>query len=206
QATGGIATWAWERLTNRTDAWGGYYPEYKIVKRTTRPAKARRGSEQLTVSHLVRHFLGRSVNDLVGLHSTSPDNTSRWGALDIDQHAPDDAPPEQVERVQAANWAAALAWYADLCGLGLRPLLMDSTGRGGFHLWVLFRWPQPTPEVYRFLQLLVVDYAEHELAAPPETFPKQRNLTGIKYGNWLRLPGRHPTRPHWSRVWGGERW
>jgi hypothetical protein len=26
------------------------------------------------------------------------------------------------------------------------------------------------------------------------------------YGSWLRLPGRHHTRSHWTKVWGRDRW
>src|SRR5262249_23271936 len=25
-------------------------------------------------------------------------------------------------------------------------------------------------------------------------------------GNWIRLPGRHYKRPHWTQIWNGERW
>src|SRR5262249_48951938 len=52
----------------------------------------------------------------------------------------------------------------------------------------------------------IADYATYGLTAPPETFPKQPRIRPGKYGNWLRLPGRHHTRDHWSRVWDGERW
>ena len=40
-----------------------------------------------------------------------------------------------------------------------------------------------------------------------EQFPKQSVLTEhVRYGNWLRLPGRHHTRDHWARAWDGSRW
>jgi hypothetical protein len=78
-----------------------------------------------------RHFRATVPEHLVGAHSTSPANTSLWGALDIDQHGETSAPAE-------VNWAAALAWYERLCLLDFDPLLIDSNGAGGFHLWVLF--------------------------------------------------------------------
>jgi hypothetical protein len=136
---------------------------------------------------------------LVGLHSTSPDNTSRWGALDIDAHDGGTANPR-------ANWAAALAWYGRLRDLGFTPLLTDSNGRGGFHLDAIFATPVPTPRVFAFLQWLIADHRRHGLAVAPETFPKQPAIKPGGYGNWLRLPGRHHTRDHWSRVWDGRAW
>src|SRR5262249_47165868 len=36
--------------------------------------------------------------------------------------------------------------------------------------------------------------------------PKQPCIPPGRYGNWLRLPGRHHTRSHWSRIWDGGRW
>src|SRR5262249_17961848 len=40
----------------------------------------------------------------------------------------------------------------------------------------------------------------------PETFPKQPKVSSGRFGNWLRLPGHHHSRDHWSRVWDGYRW
>src|SRR5262249_29574180 len=45
---------------------------------------------------------------------------------------------------------------------------------------------------------------KYALPNPPETFPKQPRIEC--YGNWLRVPGRHHTRDHWSKVWNGNRW
>jgi hypothetical protein len=45
----------------------------------------------------------------------------------------------------------------------------------------------------------------------PETFPKQPVLRPLRdgspgFGNWLRLPGKHHSHDHWSRVWDGRAW
>ena len=40
----------------------------------------------------------------------------------------------------------------------------------------------------------------------PETFPKKGALSGDKLGSWLRLPGLHHTRPHFTKVWSGDPW
>jgi hypothetical protein len=56
------------------------------------------------------------------------------------------------------------------------------------------------------MQWLVRDHRKYGLTAPPETFPKQPNILPGQYGNWLRIPGRHHSREHWSRVWNGSQW
>jgi hypothetical protein len=63
-----------------------------------------------------------------------------------------------------------------------------------------------TPRLYAWLQRLTDDYRALGLTARPETFPKQERIPPGKFGNWLRLPGRHHTRDHWSRVWKGREW
>jgi hypothetical protein len=196
-----LADWAllW---VNRTDVWGGYYRTDggKTVNRTTRPKVSERGKVLLGEKHLRRHFRGERTEELVGLHSTGLENTSRWGAVEYDRHSDADPPPEVIQ-------AAALILYARLEALGLHPLLYSSDGMGGLHLRTLFTRAVPTPLLYAWLQGLVNDYASLGLFARPETFPKQPQVTQeAPCGNWLRLPGRHHTRPHWSRVWDGRSW
>jgi hypothetical protein len=70
----------------------------------------------------------------------------------------------------------------------------------------LFAGPVPTPRVYPFLRWLVHDARKFGSSATPETFPKQPSIQPGRYGNWLRLPGRHHSRDHWSRVWDGRQW
>src|SRR5262249_45342709 len=66
--------------------------------------------------------------------------------------------------------------------------------------------PAPTARVFWFLRHLTRDFARRGLPKHPETFPKQSAVPLGKFGNWLRLPGRHHTREHWSRVWDGGCW
>jgi hypothetical protein len=196
-----LARWAWDRLVNRIDVWGAYWPLDRRQQGNswTAPARHHRGQRLLTPDTLARHFRGRRVEHVIGLHSTGPENTSRWGAVDIDKHAGGRADP-------VTNLRAALAWYARLLDLGLVPLLTGSNGAGGYHLRCLFSEAAPTPLVYALLHWLIADYASHGLAAPPETFPKQPRIKSGGYGNWLRLPGRHHTCDYWSEVWDGARW
>jgi hypothetical protein len=227
-----LAAWVEARLVNRRDVWGGYRAvadrgrsytgrdgqRRELGRSYTGPAAAAdRGKAKLTASRIAQHFkIGRcylsrsgepwlwgqtrAQSRVIGLHAASPENTSLWGAVDIDHHGDDNAPTD-------TNWRAALAWYEKLCRLGFRPLLVDSNGCGGFHLWVLFNQAIPTCRVYAFLGWLVADHAEHGMGAPPECFPKRPFLDErVRYGSWLRVPGLHHTRPHWSRIWDGRRW
>jgi hypothetical protein len=208
-----LARWTWP-FVNRVDVWGGYRPlhergrEYtnaagevkKLGAPTTRPAPSRRGQILLTEEILTRHYASGRLQDIVGLHTTSPDNTSRWGLGDIDRHGEGSTAPE-------VNQAAALGWYAKLVRLGFAPLLTESNGQGGYHLRPLFCEPVPTGRVFWFMRWLVADHWRYGLANPPETFPKQPRISGKNsYGNWCRLPGRHHTREHWPRVWNGSVW
>jgi hypothetical protein len=199
-----LAEWAWS-LVNRTDVWGGYYAARDEcdgswhTEQTTHPRRADRGRVLLAPRVLVRHFSARCTDDVVGLHSTSTSNTSRWVAPDIDRHGDHSPSP-------AVTLAAALGWYGRLRRRGFRPLLEDSNGAGGFHLWTIFSTPIPTALAYAFVRWLVGDYATHGMTAAPECFPKQPAVALGHFGNWLRLPGRHHTRPHWSKVWNGSRW
>jgi hypothetical protein len=202
-----LALWARRRLVNRTDAWGAYRPpeewgkEYrrrdgstgKLGRTTTRKGRHTR-------CLLVNHFRATGRADVIGLHSTGEDSTSLWGALDIDRHGP-------TGNAADANLRAALAWHDRLAAAGFRPLLTDSNGAGGYHLRILLAGPAPTPRLYAFLQRLVADHRRHGMTAPPEAFPKQARLDQrTRFGNWLRVPGRHHTHEHWSRVWDGARW
>jgi hypothetical protein len=201
-----LALWAQARLVNRLDAWGAYTPPERrgreYVRRDGTTAKVPvnyTAKGRLTPGLLARHFRGARHEHIIGLHTTSPDNSCRWGAVDIDRHGDSGNDP-------AANLAAAVAWHDRLRGLGLSPLLSDSNGAGGFHLLTVFREPVPTARVFALMRWLVADYSAHGLTAPPECFPKQPHLPPGGYGNWLRLPGRHHTREHWSAVWDGARW
>jgi hypothetical protein len=198
-----LAHWAWTRLVNRVDAWGGYWREQMLegarTHPTTRPHPRDRGNVRLSVQVLCNHFAADETRCVIGLHTTSPENTSRWGAVEVDWHGETSTPPE-------VNFATVFHWYARLVDCGFRPLLTESNGQGGYHLRVLFSEPAPTQTVHRFLAWLIADHAKVGLPVVPEIFPKQPKIRPGGFGNWLRLPGRHHTREHWSRVWNGARW
>jgi hypothetical protein len=55
-------------------------------KALTLPKKSMRGQDMVTLEKLARHFSSTRRNHLIGLRTTSPENTCRWFAIDIDLH------------------------------------------------------------------------------------------------------------------------
>jgi AAA domain/Primase C terminal 2 (PriCT-2) len=196
-----LAAWTAEKLVNRVDVYG----RYKSLGKRKNPKDNALTARDLTLEVIERHYRGQDHGDIIGLHSTaanegeSPEFSCRSGALDIDRHSEEDDP--------VANGRAALAWYDVLVTLGFRPLLTDSNGWGGYQLRAIFDAPTPADEVHRFMKWLCSDHLLRGLETEPETYPKQPHLgKGKGCGNWLRLPGRHHTREHYSRVWNGRVW
>jgi hypothetical protein len=184
-----LARWAWQHLVNRSDVWGHY-----------RDSKSDPFVDKSPLSSLVleRHFRGERVSDLIGLHTTSPENTSRWLALDVDQHGSNDA-------IASSNELAMKILFGELSSAGCDALLSDSDGRGSFHLLVVLDKPTPTSQVFEVGRALCRKLERLGLQRP-EHFPKQPQVPDGGFGNWLRLPGRHHTRDHWSRFWTGSEW
>lgn len=186
-----LAEWAWS-LPNRSDAWGKYIP----VRKRRGQKKSFTAKGELSKAVFLEHFTGRTI---IGLHSTAPDDeTCSWLGLDFDQHADDD-------ELGSKNEAFATALYNELVSGGYDVLLTDSNGAGGFHLRLFFPERLPAACVHDFGKYLLRNAAASGIG-DVEKFPKQRKLTGKRFGNWLRLPGKHHTRDHWSRVWDGSRW
>ena len=193
----------------RTDVWGGYLPRHLrptkarqdgttyVQKSVTKPSRLKRGVVTLTADVIRRHFEGRD-GDIIGLHTTGPGNTSVRFAIEVDAHEGQQCDPE-------ANRKAALFWHAYFVSKGLDVLLTDSNGTGGYHVQGVLATPIATPRLHVFLVDAVSKHSDPAVRA--EIFPKQRELTTKKlYGNWLRLPGPHHTKDHWTRVWDGSQW
>ncbi len=192
-----LAAWAMKRLVNRNDAWGQYLP----VEQRTPQKKLVTKKDDLTVGVLERHFRGKARGHLITLHAISQKNTSNWVAIDVDQHGDDSTSLAKV------NECAAIKLYKQLKALGVKSLLLDSNGNGGFHLLVLFATPVKAEQAFHFGRWLIRDWEDLGLKQSPEAFPKQRKLSKKKpFGSSVRLPGRHHTRDHWTRVWDGEKW
>lgn len=189
-----LAAWADAHLVNRRDVWGEYLPLSRRTtpddKSRTAPAKAARGRVLLSRGLLRAHFAGTRV---LGVHASDGD-TSRWIAFDFDCHAGDAA-------TRAENLAASGRLVAALRARGCAPMVEDSDGRGGLHVWVFFDAPVPTADAFCF-----ADALRTAGDVTCETFPKQRAIPPERYGNWLRLPGHHHTRAHWSRISRDGHW
>lgn len=206
-----LADWAWERLVNRKDVWGQYtalskrekLDGTKGYKALTLPQKKMRGKDMVTHDKLMRHFGSLRRHHLIGLHAASAEETSRWCAIDLDLHDPEAAEAEDEAR---RNFAAALGWWEVLQQRGYDAVLSDSNGAGGYHLWVFFGEPAPLADVHSFVQDVVSDWEVRNLDRVPETFPKSAALGGDKLGAWLRAPGLHHTRDHFTRIWSGDDW
>lgn len=199
-----LAEWTFQNLVNRTDVWGRYVgrrtgdDQTQPGKRAiTAPFREQRGKVSLTQSSLVKHYRARDGRSILGLHAGSSHLTSRWFAIDIDRH--DDA---DLAISSADNFSAAKAWTERLQSQGFDPLLCDSNGAGGFHILVLLAQPMETRSVHQFVKSLVADFAQVGLDVCPELFPG--NPKWDHYGGWLRLPGRHHSRRHYTRVWNDE--
>jgi hypothetical protein len=195
-----LAPWAKEKLVNRDDCWGTYdqdpVPEGEKRRAWTAYATQQPDQQGITQQRLSRHFRGECI---IGLHTTSLDQRSRWVAWDIDHHT------LGAPGLPAQNFTAALALTAELHRRGFASILEDSNGQGGYHIWCCFDQPVPTAAAFHWAHQ-VMD-AVHLTV---ETFPKQPSTKDqhgkYKLGNWLRLPGRHHSRPHWSRFYVEGQW
>jgi hypothetical protein len=195
-----LARWALTHLVNRTDVWGRYV--YSTADKTTQavtaPFRDTRGKTFLDIDSLAKHFRTRQPGGQLGVHSASSDLTSRWLAIDVDRHDPDD----EFAVTAAGNLAAVRGWQQTLVERGFDPLLLDSNGIGGYHLLAVFAEPMGSASVHEFGSRLVADFERRGLDQKPEVFPDKP--TWDRYGDWFRLPGRHHTRPHYTRVWNDE--
>ncbi|MEM6474147.1 MAG: hypothetical protein AAF802_31710 [Planctomycetota bacterium] len=201
-----LASWTAQSLVNRTDVWGRYLSKRSRHENMGRrnhavtvPFREERGKVFLGEDSLEKHFKTRDVGGVLGLHSSGSDLTSRWFAVDIDLHDDDDlsVSPE-------GNFAAAKSWHQALAQAGFDPLLLDSNGRGGFHLLIVLESPMSTASVHQFAVHLTADWAKRGLDTAPEVFPGQTKWD--HYGSWLRLFGRHHTHDHYTRVFDDEPW
>lgn len=195
-----LAKWAMERLVNRRDVWSQYTLRGDKIGVVMLPIAERRalGTDMVTLQKLRRHFAGRSRSHLIGLHAFSDHNTAKWFAVDVDLH---DRTVANADELAAANLAACLTWAGRLREKYFDPCVMDSNGAGGYHLWTLLDREYPLEDVFEFVSELRDDWANFGLTRKPEVFPPKGHIEPghLPYG--LRLPGRHHTNLHYTRVW-----
>jgi hypothetical protein len=180
-----LTDWTEAALVVRRDCFGHY-----------RDGKSFCDRDPLTREIILAHY--DATGDRIGLYSTVRDEEgaswSRWLVIDIDCHGERDDPK--------ANFRAALTWFILANSLGLKPLLLDSNGKGGFHLWILFAGRVPTAKLFALGRWLTRNWRELGLRSEPEWFPRQPALTDAHpVGNMVRLPGRHHKRGHFTRAY-----
>jgi hypothetical protein len=180
-----LAAFAWERFAIKRDRHGLY----------SSTGGATWSYSELTMDELAAHFAGDIT---LGCGSISLDDKCLWVAWDLDNHVSDEATNQNL------NYAIVL--MNRLAEMGVQSLVEDSDGRGGIHVWVLFDQPVPSESAHRFSKWVAHDYADH--LEKIECFPKSPTVqnTPAKCGNYVRLPGKHHKRDHWSRFYGDGAW
>jgi hypothetical protein len=199
-----LTDWTNDRIVNRTDVYRAYktmdhrFPG-RLLTYTAPWFEEARDFGSLRRAIVIEHYRG-DQEKLIELHAISIDNESRWFVIDIDQHG---GRPVLAE----ANLKAALGWYEDLQTLGFRPLLMDADGAGGYQLLVCLSEEVPSKTVYEFVTEVVQNFADYGLRQAPRVIPAEPEVNPHRpYGSSWRLPGRHHTNEHWTKVWDGSRW
>ncbi len=196
-----LAEWAMERLVNRRDVWSQYTvkPDGRIGV-VMLPIKERRklGTDMVTITKLERHFSGRSPGHLVGMFSISDHATCKWFAIDIDLH---DEGVTNADEIVEANRTATLEWAGRLREQGFDPMVMDSNGVGGYHIWVLLDKEYPLDQTFDFVDAVRADWQSFGLPRKPEVFPPKRAVGPDDLPYTLRLPGRHHSRHHYTRIY-----
>lgn len=194
-----LAEWAMKRLVNRRDVWSQYTLSKGEIRVVMLPIPERRklGTDMVSIEKLKRHFSGKQPGHLIGLHSISDHKTAKWFAIDIDLH---DENAINAGELARANFSAAMAWTERLQVDGLDPWLSDSNGVGGYHVWALLDKEYPLADVYDFADEVRSDYASFGLLKKPEIFPPRRDVDKDSLPYTLRVPGRHPRRSHYTRL------
>ena len=121
---------AWIQSAARLAEWtqniivqGAAFGQYLPMNRRTKDKKAYTKHKPLTRKIVERHYAGRDVGHLIGVHSTIRDENVCWSVMhvgDIDRHT------ESADPAITLN--VALTWYERSRGLGFSPLLIDSNG------------------------------------------------------------------------------
>lgn len=175
---GALANWTISNLVNRSDCHGVY-----------RSGKTFKLDNTVNRTLLLNHYAGI---ESIGLYTHDPSGMGKWCCIDLDAHGTFD------QTVYDANHAK-LGVILERCShLGLVPLVEDSNGRGGIKVWVIFDSPV---SIYS-LRCLALQLAEG--LSIPDIFPVQYYAESDKYGNYVRLIGRHPKWRSFSQIIGAQ--
>lgn len=190
-----LATFVQENLVNRDDFYIRYRPQELRHLGKVEVIKKRYGSAELLM-----HFQASSPDCVIGLPTTSQEQTCRWIVIDVDSDG------EDSEESQAVREKAALEFASRLAGYGSTPLLIKSSEYGRFHVWMIFDHRIASKTAFLLGRKIVEDWHSLGLKKPPEVFPKQEQVAEGKLPNSVRLPGLHHTQKFYSEVWDGGKW
>ena len=169
--TPALTKWAYQSLYARDNAypvWVKEVDDWRCVH------------TDLTEDVFQNHFHGRTT---IGTYTLGPDSKCLYIGWDIDHHDGDLGDP-------AANWRYARILCHRLTRMGASPLLEDSNGSGGYHVWLRFD-ERITGSVAHSVANWLVRHCPAGIHA--EAFPKQPDLNETRrYGNQMRLPGATP--------------
>jgi len=170
-----LAEFVSAHLVNRWDAYGAY-------KSDGSPFTAK---QKLERSDLADHFTGKRI---VGIHTMSEGGACKWACWDFDCKDGDKAVANKNK-----SEVIELGGRIEKTPFAMYPLIEDSNGGGGYHVWVWFK--------YDIEVRCLHEWAGHMARGLNcEVFPKQRQAVPGSFGNFMRLPGRHPKHDHWSRF------
>ena len=177
-----LAQFVMANMVNRTDAYGVY-----------RGGKSFTNKTELNESVIADHFKDKGT---IGLHAMSEAGTCKWCCWDFDCHHGD-----METSLKNVFEAGQLVNRLTTTPFDIYPLVENSDGKGGVHVWLRFN----DALAVQCLHLWAKDIAG-DLAC--EVNPKQSKVgkpgkPGF-FGNFVRLPGKHHKRDHWSGVTMGN--
>jgi hypothetical protein len=182
-----LADFTLARIVTRRDVCGITLPDGRRIT----------GHEALTRELLIRHYRGL---ENIGAHLTSADSRCLCLVGDVDAH--------DAKADPDLNWRCVLAIVDMLKAFDLIPLICDSNGAGGFHVREHFKKPLGA-DIAHWLAQQIKQRLKAAGLPDCEVFPKQGEINiDTPYGNWVRLPGKHPKRDHWTRIYdlAGDKW
>ncbi len=174
-----LADWSLSRIFVRRDVFG----------KTGKDGKRITGHDPVTRDLLIRHYQG---SENIGAHLISPDNLCLCLIADVDAH--DDKADHET------NWQCVNLIADTLGKYDLNPLICDSNGNGGYHVREFFKKPVAS-NVVAWLASTIRARLKATGLPDVEIFPKQDEVSiQTPYGNWVRLPGKHHKREHYTRI------
>ena len=104
EAADPFAHFVWQHFVNSEDVYGCHlwWKNKDGVEQdsATLPWPSERSRKKLTIEIIRRHIAFPAMGSIIGLHTTSPDNESRWFAFDFDAHGEGDL--SELARVNLA--------------------------------------------------------------------------------------------------------